>query len=170
MKLGYRIGRVAVLAILAVLIGRLQGNINGISVFFGAGMLVSAFLTLIYVFINFDKNLDEKVVMEMIVDGFVGLVIFTYPHSDNTFFVIVFSFWIAIMGLFMLAAGLFNERNKDYFWFYVLAGIVNITFGFVIMHVTDDNAGILGYLIAFVLLIYSYSHCRILCKKKHEVY
>lgn len=170
MKLGYRYGRVAILVVLAFLVGNLGSNISGFSIFFGAGMLLSAFLTMIYIFINFDKNPDEKLLMEMIVDGFSGLVIFTYPQSDNTFFIVIFSFWLAIMGVLLLSAGLFDEKNKSYFWFYILSGIIFIVFGFSIMHVTKESQNILGYLMSFVLLIYAAVHCIILCKEKHEVY
>ncbi len=170
MKLVYRFGRVAVLAILSLLVGNLKGGVDGFSVYFGAGMLVAAFLSMIYIFINFDKELDEKLLMEMLVDGFSGLIIFTYPFSDTQFFIVIFSFWIAVMGILLLSAGLFDQNKKESFWFYILSGIVFIVFGFTIMHVTEANQGLLKYLIAFVLLIYAAAHCRFLCIKKQEVY
>ena len=169
-KYVFRYGRLIILLILSLLVGNLKGSVDGFSVFFGAGMLLSAFFTLIYVFMNFDKDLNEKLLMEMIVDGFSGLVLFTYPQSDTQFFVVVFSFWIAFQGVLMLSAGLFDKSRVESFWFYVLSGIAFIVFGFSILHVTIENQGILNYLMAFVLIIYAASHCRFLCFKKEEIY
>jgi uncharacterized membrane protein HdeD (DUF308 family) len=170
MKLGYRYGRIIVLVILSILAGGLRGDITGFSMYFGAGLLVAAFLSLIYLFVNFDKSLDEKLLMEMILDGFSGLIIFTYPHSDNTFFIVVFSFWIALMGIFMLSAGLFSEKNKEDLWFYVLLGLVMIVSGFSIMHVTEESQGVTGYFISFITFIYACAACRLLWKKKSDIY
>lgn len=170
MKIGYRYGRVAVIFLLGVLMAGMKGSTEGFSIFFGAGLLITAFLTLIYLFINFDKKVNEKLIMEMIMEAFAGLVIFTYPMSDNAFFVIVFSFWVTIMGVFLLTAGLYDKKNKDYQWFYILLGIVMILFGFTILHVTKENSGITGYLISFILLIYALAGGYLIKKRKEDIY
>jgi uncharacterized membrane protein HdeD (DUF308 family) len=170
MKLGYRYARVILLLILAIAALNIHENLKLLSLLFGVILLVSAFLTLIYIFINFDKNLNEKVFMEMFTDAFSGLIIFTYPNSNETFFIITFSFWVAIMGIMMLLAGLFDSDNREYLWFYILLGLVLIVTGFVAMHTTSENTGILKYLISFMLIIYTLSNFRLLHKRKQDTY
>ena len=170
MKLGYRIGRSVIWLLLGVLSLTLNGTINGLSVYFGVAALIAAGLTMIYVFIHFDKNMDEKVLMEMVMDAFSGLIIFTFPYSDNRFFTVVFSFWIAVMGLMMLLAGLTDKKNKELLWFFVLLGISFIISGFSIMHVTETTQNMLNYFIGFMLIIYAGSHFWLLIKLKREIY
>jgi len=170
MKLGYRIARSIIYLALGVLALTLQGNINGLSIYFGVAAVTAAGMSLIYLFLHFDESMARENIIEMMMDGFSGLIIFTYPQSDNQFFIIVFSFWIAIVGVLMLTSGLFNKSNKDFLWFYALLGISYIVSGFSIMHVTKETSGMIGYLIGFVLIIYSGANIWLLTKRKQEIY
>lgn len=171
MKLGFRYTRSIILLILGILSLSLQGNINGLSPYFGIAVITSAAMTLIYMFLHFDEHMAREIIIELLVDGFSGLIIFTYPHSsDSHFFTIVFSFWIFIMGTLLLTAGLLNKQNKDFLWSYILLGIFFIVAGFSIMHVTDETSGILNYYMGFVLVIYSVAHLWLLAKRKQEIY
>jgi len=170
MKLGFRYTRSIILLILGILSLSLQGNINGLSLYFGIALITSAAMTLIYMFLHFDEHMAKEIIIELLVDGFSGLIIFTYPHSDNQFFTVVFSFWIFIMGALMLTAGLLNKQNKDFLWSYILLGIFFLVSGFSIMHVTAETAGILSYYIGFVLVIYSVAQLWLIAKRKQEIY
>jgi len=127
-------------------------------------------MTLIYMFLHFDEHMAREIIIEMLVDGFSGLIIFTYPHSDNQFFTIVFSFWIFVMGVLMLTSGLLNKQNKDFLWGYILLGIFFLVSAFSIMHVTEESADILSYFIGFVLVIYSVAQLWLIAKRKQEIY
>jgi len=170
MKLGYRIGRAVLFLILAGIAISLQGNINGLSFYFGVTALTSAGLTLVYLFMHFDENVSKELIGEMIVDAFSGLIIFTYPNSDNEFYLIIFSFWITIMGTLMLTSGLLSKHNKDYMWIYVLLGISYIVSGFSIMNVTQESAGLVNYFMGFVLIIYAVTNGGLMLKRKQEIY
>ncbi len=170
MKLGYRYARLAVILILSVLAFNLKNGVDGFSVYFGAGMLTTAFLTMIYVFINFDNELKGNLILEMIFEAFSGLIIFTYPESDTAFFIVTFSYWTAIMGGLLLVAGLFEPENKECLWFYTLAGLVFLISGFSIMHITAANQGLLNYYMSFVMLLYVLVSFRLLYKRKEDIY
>ena len=131
MRLGYRKARSFILLFAGLLALGLSHTIDGYAVVFGMSLVVSAAMTLVYIFLHFDETINQKIVIEMIADAFAGLVIFTYPYSDQNFLLIVFAFWIVLMGSLLLTSGLMEERNKDFMWFYALVGIVMIMLGFV---------------------------------------
>ena len=170
MKLGYRTGRSALFLILAGIAISLKNNIDGLSFYFGVTALTSAGLTLVYLFIHFDENIAKELITEMVVDAFSGLIIFTYPNSNNEFYLIIFSFWLTIMGTLMLTSGLLSKHNKDYLWIYVLLGISYIVAGFSIMNVSQESAGLVNYFMGFVLVIYAITNGALLIKRKQEIY
>lgn len=170
MKLSYRKARSFILLFAGLLAIGLSHTMDGYAVVFGISLLVSSALTLLYVFLHFDENINPKIVMEMISDGFSGLVIFTYPASDENFLLIVFSFWILIMGMLYLTSGLMEESNKDYLWSYALVGIVLMVLGFVIMNYDEAYKSSVLYVVGFTLLIYSGMNLYLLFKRKKEVY
>lgn len=170
MKLGYRKARFVILLFAGLLALGLSHTMDGFSVVLGVSLLVSSALTLVYVFLHFDENINPMVVMEMITDGFSGLVIFTYPVSNDDFLLIVFSFWIVFMGILLLTSGLLDERNKDYLWLYTLVGIVLMVLGFVVMHYDASYKSSVLYVVGFTLIIYSGMNMYLLIKRKSEVY
>ncbi len=170
MKLGYRLGRSALLLILAAVAISLKGKIDGLSIYFGVAALTSAGLTLVYLFMHFDESIPRELIAEMIMDIFAGLVIFTYPNSDNEFYLIIFSFWFAVMGTLMLISGLMSKHNKDFLWLYVLLGLSYIVSGFSIMNVTQESTGLVNYFMGFVLIIYAVTNGWLLLKRKREIY
>ncbi len=169
MKLGYRLGRNVLFLILAGIALSIK-SIDGLSFYFGVAALTSAGLTLVYLFMHFDENVAKELIAEMVVDGFSGLIIFTYPNSNNEFYLIIFSFWLALMGIFMLTSGLQSKHNKDFLWLYVLLGISYIVSGFSIMNVTQESAGLVNYFMGFVLLVYTLTNGWLLIKRKQEIY
>ena len=148
----------------------LSHTMDGFAVVLGVSLLTSSALTLVYVFLHFDENINPKVVMEMIADGFSGLVIFTYPISNPDFLLIVFSFWIVIMGMLYLTSGLMDERNKDMLWSYALTGIVLMVLGFVVLHYDAAFKSSVLYVVGFTLMIYSGMNLYVLYKRKREIY
>lgn len=170
MKLGYRKARSFILLFSGLLALALNHTMDGYAVAFGITLLVASAFTLIYVFLRFDENINQKIVMEMIMDGFSGLVVFTYPTSDQNFLLIVFSFWILVMGILYLTSGLLEEKNKSYLWSYTLIGIMSIMLGFVIMHYDKDYINSVLYLIGFALIIYSTSNLYFFYKRKQDIY
>jgi cytochrome b subunit of formate dehydrogenase len=102
MKLGYRTGRNILFLILGFIAVSLKSNINGLSFYFGVAALSSAGLTLVYILLHFDENISREIITEMVIDGFSGLIIFTYPNSNNEFYMVIFSFWLAVMGTLMV--------------------------------------------------------------------
>ena len=170
MKLSYRKARSFILLIAGLLAIGLSHTMDGYAVVFGISLLVSSALTLLYIFLHFDENINPKVVMEMIADGFSGLVLFTYPESNENFLLIVFSFWILIMGMFYLTSGLMDESNKDYLWSYVLVGIMLMVLGFVVLNYDETYKSSVLYVVGFTLLIYSGMNLYLLYKRKTEVY
>ena len=117
----------------------------------------------------FDESVTRELIAEMIVDAFTGLIIFTYPHSDNEFYLIIFSFWLTIMGTFMLTSGLLSKHNKEYLWLFILLGISYIVAGFSIMNVSQESSGLINYFIGFVLIIYSVSNGALIIKRKLNI-
>ena len=132
--------------------------------------MVSAGLTVLFLFLQFDKPINEKIVMELIADGFSGIVIFTYPQSDERFFLVVFSFWIAWMGMLCLASGLLDKKHEKMMWLYTLLGIMFIVFGFIIMNYTSEMLSSVIYLIGFVTTIYGIFGLYNFLYKKSELY
>ncbi|RLD90566.1 MAG: hypothetical protein DRJ09_03910 [Bacteroidetes bacterium] len=118
---------------------------------------------------HFDESVTRELIAEMIVDAFTGLIIFTYPHSDNEFYLIIFSFWLTIMGTFMLTSGLLSKHNKEYLWLFILLGISYIVAGFSIMNVSQESSGLINYFIGFVLIIYSVSNGALIIKRKLNI-
>ena len=170
MKLGYRKARSIILLFAGLLAIGLSHTMDGYAVVLGISLVVSSALTLLYVFLHFDENINPKIVMEMIADGFSGLVLFTYPESNENFLLIVFSFWILIMGMLYLTSGLMEEKNKDYLWSYTLVGIMLMVLGFVIMHYDAEYKSSVLYVVGFTLLIYSGSSLFLMIKRKTGVY
>jgi uncharacterized membrane protein HdeD (DUF308 family) len=170
MKLGYRKARFFILLFAGLLALGLSRTMDGYSVVLGISLLVSSALTLVYVFLHFDENINPKIVMEMITDGFSGLVIFTYPVSNENFLLIVFSFWIVFMGILLLTSGLLDEENKDYLWLYALTGIISMVLGFVVMHYDAAYKSSVLYVVGFTLLIYAGMNLYLLFKRKREIY
>jgi len=154
MGLGYRYTKYALLTILAITMMVLSLTIQEFGIYFGVLLLAGAALSTIYLFIHFDENINEKVIIELAIDGFAGLIIFTYPQPDARFFMLDFSFWIAIMGMLHLASGIFDKKNNKLFWLYILSGIMLIVFGFIILNYNTDYLGSVVYLIAIVLAYY----------------
>lgn len=148
----------------------LNQKVDGFSGLFGIVLTLSAALTVIFLFLQFDKAINEKVVMELIADGFSGIVIFTYPQSDENFFLIVFSFWIVWMGILCLASGLLDKKHEKLMWLYTLLGIMFVVFGFVIMNYTSEMFNSVIYLVGFILAIYSIFGLYTIIKRKSELY
>ena len=170
MKLGYRKARSFILLLSGLLAIALNHTMDGYSIVFGISLLISSAFTLIYIFLHFDDDINQKIVMEMIVDGFSGLVIFTYPTSDQNFFLIVFAFWIVFMGILYLTSGLMDQKHKAYLWSYALTGIMALMLGFVIMHYKEEYMNSVLYLVGFTLLIYSGMNLYVYYKRKLEIY
>jgi uncharacterized membrane protein HdeD (DUF308 family) len=170
MKLGYRNARSAILFLAGLLAIALNHTMDGYAAVFGISLIVSSAITLLYVFMRFDENINQKIVMEMIVDGFSGLVLFTYPTSDQFFLLIVFAFWMVFNGTLFLTSGLMEEKNKPNIWLYVLSGIMTIVLGFVILNYNADYMGSVLYLIGFTLIIYSGINLYLVIKNKRDIY
>lgn len=170
--MGLRILRSFLLLLAGVLAVALNRIMTGYAVVFGIILVVSAALTLIYVFLHFDENINQKVVLEMLADGFAGLVLFTYPNFEQHFLFIVFGFWIFIMGGLYLVAALMEEKNKPFLWEYALSGIISIVTGFVVVNFDLKSAGTntAVYFMGFIMIIYSAAGLYLLFKRKQDVY
>jgi uncharacterized membrane protein HdeD (DUF308 family) len=170
MKLGYRKVRSFILLFAGLLALGLSHTMDGYAVVFGISLMVSAAMTLLYVFIHFDERINQKIPIEMLLDAFTGLVIFTYPNSDDNFLLIAFAFWIVPMGAMLATSGLMEEKHKDFMWIYALTGIVLIVLGFVILNYQQEYQDSVLYLVGFTLLMYSGMNLFLLFKRKQEVY
>ena len=148
----------------------LSHTMDGFAAVLGITLVTSAGLTLVYVFLKFDQQINPKIVMEMIADAFSGVVIFTYPTSNDEFLLIVFSFWAVMMGMLYLTSGLMDESNKDVMWSYALMGIVLIVLGFVILHYDAAYKSSVLYVVGFTLILYSGMNLVQLYRRKREVY
>lgn len=111
----------------------LNNNMDGYSAMFGVTLVVAALTSILHIFIYFDKPMNQKLLMELFMDGFSGVIIFTYVASDEGFFLTVFAFWSFIYGLFYLTSGLLDKENKSFLPFYTLIGIVMMVFGILIV-------------------------------------
>jgi len=170
MKLNLRIARSIVLLFAGILAIVLNKTMEGYAVVFGLCLIVVSALTLLFVFFNFDKNINQKVVMEMIMDGFSGLVLFTYPISDQNFFLIVFAFWIVMMGVMLVTSGMMDKSKKELLWVYLLSGIALIVLGFVVMHYEAAYRNSVLYFVGFTMMIYSGTNLYLFLRKKQEIY
>ncbi len=170
MKLGYRITRAALLLIPAILIFTTNISLDGVSIVFGVSLLIGAFGTMLFLFFHFDEEMNTKVMMEGLSDAFFGVVLFTYPTPDNRFFLIIFSVWIFYMGTLQLVSGLSSMEGTDYFWFYILAGIIFLVMGFVIMNYNPRFKESIPGLVAIVLILYSGTCLYLLMKRKKDIY
>jgi uncharacterized membrane protein HdeD (DUF308 family) len=142
---------------------------TGYSAIFGITLSISALLTVAYLFINFDKDFNPKVILELITDGFSGIVIFTYPQSNEAFFMIVFSFWVVFMGALFLNSAIIKIKDKESLPVYILSGIILIVLGFVIINYTSESINSVNYLIGFAMIIYSIINIYLYFTKKEEV-
>lgn len=164
-----RIARSIVLLLAGISAIAFNHMMSGFSILFGITLSISAMLTVAYFFINFDKEFNPKVIMELIADGFTGIVIFTYPHSGELFFMIVFAFWIVFMGALYLSSGIANLNDKDSLPIYLLTGIILIVLGFIIINYTSENMDSVNYLIGFAMIIYASVNTYLYFTKKAEV-
>ena len=155
MNLSLRTIRFVILLLAGLAAIFLNQKMDGFSALFAITLSISAGLTVIFLFLNFDKQINDKVIMELIADGFAGIVLFTYPQSDERFFLIVFSFWIAWMGILYLTSGLLDKKNEKMMWLFTLTGIMLIILGFVIINYSTELLSSVIYLVGFTLLIYS---------------
>jgi len=156
MGLGYRYTKYALLAILAIATLVFKLTIFEFGIYFGILLLVGVALTTIYLFLHFDENINEKIIIELALDGFVGLIIFTYPDPNARFFMLDFSFWIAVLGMLHFVSGLFDNKNSNFFWLYIISGIMMIVFGFIILNYSTNYLGSIVYLIGIVLAYYAF--------------
>lgn len=170
MGLAYRKLRCIILFIAALLAIALNHTMEGYTIVFGISVLIASALTLIYLFLRFDKDLHQKTVAEMMVDGFSGLVLFTSPYSDDKFFLFVFAFWIFFQGTLLITSGLMEIRNKPYQWHYTLPSMALLSFGFIVMNYNPEMIGSVLYLIGFTLFIYSAIVLYLYKVKKNEIY
>ncbi len=168
--MGLRIVRSFILLIAGLLAVVLNQVMTGYAVVFGIALVGSAAFTLIYIFLHFDENINQKVVVEMLADGFAGLVLFTYPNSDQDFLLVVFGFWIFFMGALYLVAGLMDDENKPFLWSYTLMGIICMVFGFVAMNFVQEFMDTAIYMMGFALIIYSGLNLYLLFKRKRGIY
>jgi uncharacterized membrane protein HdeD (DUF308 family) len=148
----------------------LNKSVDGFSFLFGIALSICAGLTVLYIFLQFDKPINDKIVMEIIADGFSGIVLFTYPQSDDRFFLAVFSFWIVWMGTLCLASGLLDKKHEKLMWLYTLLGIMFIVFGFVIINYSSEMLASSIYLVGFILGIYSIFGLYAILFRKSELY
>ncbi len=151
----YRIARSVIYTLMAIATIGLTLSVKEFGIYFGIIMMIGAATTVLYLFIHFSEHVNEKVIIELAADIFAGLIVFTYPVPDDRFFMLNFSFWIAIMGMIHLATGLFDKSKSQYFWLFSLSGIMMLVFGFIIVNYNTDFLGSVAYLIGIVLLYYS---------------
>ncbi|NOY51502.1 MAG: hypothetical protein GXO88_13190 [Chlorobi bacterium] len=170
MSLIYRKARSFVLLLSGIAAVSLGNTLDGYSTLFGVSLVVSALIGILHLFIYFDKPMNEKVLMELFLDGFAGIIIFTYSMSDESFFLTVFSFWSFIYGLFYLSSGLIDKSNKDYISQYTIMGIIMMIFGFMPLHFNQESMGLEIYAIGFALIIYSCSNLFLMYRRKRDVY
>ena len=163
---GYRITRSALLALYGITAIVLSLSVKEFGIYFGVLLMICAALTGIYIFLHFDKKIDKNIIIELAMDGFAGLIIFTYPLPTDRFFMLDFSFWIAVMGMLYMVTGLFDRELKKYFWLYILSGIVMIVLGFIILNYNTDYLGSISYLIGIVLTYYAGVNIYLLNKGK----
>ncbi len=155
MGTGYRLTRSVFLAAIAILTIILQLTIIEFGIYFGILLLMGAISTIIYLFIYFDEHIDQLLIIELAVDIFTGLIIFTYPEPDDRFFMLDFSFWLAIMGIINLTIGIFDKSRSSYFWLFVLSGITYVVFGFIILNYNTEHISSITTLIGLILFSYS---------------
>ncbi len=166
MGLGYLYTKYSFLAILAIATIVLKLPIQEFGIYFGILLIVGVALTTIYLFIHFDENINQKLIIELGVDAFTGLVIFTTPEPSIRFFMLDFSFWIAVMGMLHFTSGLYDHKDSKSFWLYIISGIMLIIFGFIILNYSQDYLGSVIYLIGIVLAYFSFLNIYLLRKTK----
>ena len=164
-----RITRSIIILLSGIAAIALNQTMTGYSVMFGITLSISALITVAYLFVNFDKTFNPKVIMELIADGFGGIVIFTYPHSGELFFVIVFAFWLVFMGALYMNSAIASLNDKDTLPLYLLTGIILIVLGFIIINYTSENMNSVNYLIGFAMIIYASINNYLYFTKKTEV-
>ncbi len=170
MKTGLRVLRSVLFLIPAIIALTTEISLSGLSIVFGAVSLSAAFATLIHLFIHFDQKINEKLIMEFVADIFFGIVLFTYPLPSGSFFLIIFSGWLFVMGMLLLSSGLVSLRKESLFWLYVLTGISYMTMAFVIMNYNPGLLVMISYVLGIVLLTYSVINIFLLSKRKTELY
>jgi uncharacterized membrane protein HdeD (DUF308 family) len=170
MNLSLRLIRLFVLLIAGLAAVFFNHLMEGFTALFAVALTISAGLTVIYIFLQFDKPINDKIIMELIADGFSGIVLFTYPFSDERYFYIVFSFWIVWMGMLWLTTGVLNAKKEQMMWFYTLAGILFIAMGFVIMNYSEELISTVIYVIGFTLTLYSIFGLYLGVGKKTDIY
>ncbi len=161
-----RVARSAVLLLTGLATIILNQIMTGYPALFGIALTVGALLTVSWLFIHFNEPFDPFLIMELVADGFAGIVIFTYPHSGELFFMIVFSFWIVFMGILFLGSGVIRQQKKDKLAVYLISGIMLVVLGFVTINYTSENMGSVNYLIGFATVVYSVINIYLLMSKK----
>jgi len=154
MKSIYSILRSSLLVVVAIAGLVWSLTIMEMGFFFGAALLVGAALTGIYLFLHFDEQMNEKVIMEPLMDAFAGLVLLTYPEISQRFVLADLAFWLAMNGILYLAAGAFDHQKTNRFWLYILGGLVCIIFGFTLINYDEKMISSAHYLLSFSILIY----------------
>ncbi len=170
MGLHYRKARsfVILLSGLAAII--LNNTLDGYSALFGITLVVASLISILHIFVYFNKPMNEKFLMELLLDGFSGVIIFTYSNSNESFFLTVFAFWAFVNGLFYLTSGLIDKKNKSYLPIYTLVGISMMSLGFMPLHFNHESLGSVIYLIGFTLIIYSSANLYLMFKRKQDIY
>jgi len=170
MKLEFRYIRSLLFLIPAVLALTTDIALEGLSIAFAVTSLSGAFASMVYVFIHFDEKINVKIIMEGLSDAFFGIVLVTYPLPSGQFFLVIFSAWLFVMGLFMLSGGFSMKGNESFFWFYLLVGISYIAMGFVVMNYNPSMLEMIPYVLGIILLTYSVINVYLLAKRKVDIY
>ncbi len=170
MGLQYRKARSFVILLSGLAAIFLNNTLDGYSAMFGITLVIASLISILHVFVYFDKPMNEKFLMELLLDGFAGVIIFTYSNSDESFFLTVFAFWAFVNGLFYLTSGLIDKENKSFLPFYTLVGIIMMSLGFMPLHFNNESLGSVIYLIGFAMIIYSSANLYLMFKRKQDVY
>lgn len=170
MRSSLRLSRSILLIICGILPLTIDFAPEGLAMLMGMVLLTSASLTALFIFIHFDKKMDQKTLMEGLIDAFSGLILFTYPQAITSFLLTDIAFWSFLMGTLYLAAGLFDFKNKAFLWLYSLTGIVMVVLGFVLMNYDPAEMVSAFFVLSFVFILYGLSNLYLMYRKKGDIY
>lgn len=170
MNLSLRISRSIVILLSGIAAVSLNNNIEGYSAMFGVTLVIAALISVLFFFVYFNKPINPKVLMELFLDGFAGIIIFTFNNSNDDFFLTVFSFWTFVYGMFYLTTGLFDKTRKEYLPLYTSVGIIMMIFGFMPLHFNEESHSLIIYAVGASMIIYSLSNIYIFIKRKSDIY
>jgi uncharacterized membrane protein HdeD (DUF308 family) len=130
-----------------------------VTTYFGILAIAGGAISIFFAYRHYQRGLIANVgFLEGFLSLIIGILIIVYPEVTVSFFMVVFGFWAAFIGITQIMAYLRIEHTGLKNGLLLFAGILSLLVGIVLIFRPFESAGILAVIIGVYAIIYSISH------------